>query len=326
MAQDRVNTPDRQAPARGFSVLVSSYNYGPYVGEAVASALDQTLPPIEVIVVDDGSTDDSVARLRTRFGGDARVRIVEQANAGQLSAWITGFALSRGEFIALLDSDDLWEPDHLAAMARVFQNDPSVDFVYCNMALFGARDGLLLNRRWHRRDRDLGTSVLLGCFHPRWQGAATSGNVLRRALMAEILTLPGDQVPLWRTRPDDCLFYGSDILGAHKVYLAEPLARHREHAANALLADAKSPLRRMRYELRRERMLAHYRSRIDASPRLLCLAKTEFRTKPCPMPSEWWLYLLMAAASPQRLHKRIGQMFSITGHFLRSRLRAGRSA
>ena len=326
MAQDSLNTRGGQPPSPSISVLVSSYNYGPYVVQAVESALEQTRPPLEVIVVDDGSSDDSVARLRERFGDDARVRVVEQANAGQLSAWITGFALSRGDCIALLDSDDLWEPGYLATMAHVFQDNPSVDFAYCNMALFGAREGLLLDRRRHRQDRDLGTSVLLGCFHPRWQGAATSGNVLRRALLAEILTLPDDQVPLWRTRPDDCLFYGSDILGAHKVYLAQPLARHREHASNALLADAKSPLRRMRYELRRERMLAHYRSRIAAGPRLLCLAKTEFRTKPRPTPSEWWLYLLMAAGSPQRLHKRIGQMLSITGHFLRGRLRAGPSA
>ncbi len=300
-----------------FSVLVSSYNYAEHVVQAVESALAQTLAPHEVIVVDDGSADDSVARLQARFGGDARVQIVAQPNAGQMAAWITGFARSSGDFIALLDSDDLWESGYLAAMADVFVRQPDVDFVFCNMALFGTRSGLMLQRGWHRRDRDLGLSVLLGCFEPRWQGVATSGNTLRRALMARILALPAEQVAQWRTRPDDCLFYGADILGGHKVYLAEPLARHREHASNALLLD-RSPLRRMRYALRRERMLAHYREQIAAGPRLLTLARLEFRTKPRPTATEWRLYLGMAARSPQRLGRRLGDMLAITAHYLAS--------
>lgn len=309
-----------------FSVLVSSHNYQDYVVEAVESALAQTLPPHEVIVVDDGSTDRSVAVLQARFGDDARVQIVAQPNAGQMAAWITGFARSSGDVIALLDSDDRWEPGYLAAVAAVFQHQPTVDFVFCNMRLFGARDGLMLQRAWQRQDRDLGTSVLLGCFHPRWQGVATSGNALRRTLLQDILSLPTEQVAEWRTRPDDCLFYGADILGAHKLYLAAPLALHREHASNALLADQRSAMRRMRYEFRRERMLAHYRARIGASRRLLTLAKTEFRTKPQPTATEWWLYLCMAAAAPQRLHRRLGQMLAICAHALRARRAAPATA
>ena len=86
--------------------------------------------------------------------------------------------------------------------------------------------------------------MLLGSFHPRWQGVATSGNTLRRWLMAEILTLPAQQVPLWRTRPDDCLFYGADILGGHKYYLSSALARHRaDLRARVGSVGARAPLR-----------------------------------------------------------------------------------
>jgi glycosyltransferase involved in cell wall biosynthesis len=304
-----------------FTVLVSSYNYRDYVVQAVESALAQTLPPHEVIVVDDGSTDDSLAVLRARFGQTPAVQILSQPNRGQLAAWIAGFEGSSGDVIALLDSDDLWEPGYLAGMARVYEHHQSVDVVYCNMVKFGARQGLMLQRRWHRRDRDLGTSVLLGCFHPRWQGNATSANTARRALMARILELPSNQVAEWRTRPDDCLFYGSDILGGHKYYLAAALARHREHASNALLMDRHSPVRRMRYELRRERMLAHYRGMAAANPRLLTLAKSEFRTKPHPVASEWWLYTCMAIRAPQRFSMRLGQILAIAGHYLASLLR-----
>lgn len=298
-----------------FSVIVSSYNYQDYVIDAVESALNQSYPPLEVIVVDDGSSDESQERLKARFGEDPRVLLLTQSNQGQLAAWIAGFNRSIGDIIAPLDSDDLWEPNYLASMASVYQRERCIDVVYCNLQLFGAREGLMLNRGWQCHDRDLGTSVLLGCFYPKWQGVATSGNTVRRDLMARILDLPADQISQWRTRPDDCIFYGSDILGGRKIYLSAALAHHREHPNNALLAD-KTPIRRLQYELRRERMLAHYRRQIDAGPRLLVLAKTEFRTKPQPTIIEFWLYFLMAARAPDRLSRRIGYMLSIAGHFL----------
>jgi glycosyltransferase involved in cell wall biosynthesis len=306
-------------PSLSFSVLVSSYNYQDHVVSAVESALAQTLSPHEVIVVDDGSTDESVARLRERFGGHPKVQIIVQPNGGQLAAWITGFRRSSGAYIALLDSDDLWHSNYLASVAAVYLERPTVEFVYCNLELFGTREGLMLDRPWHRSDRDLGLSVLLGSFFPKWQGVATSGNTITRSLMARILDLPAQQIGEWVTRPDDCLFYGSDILGGHKYYLAAPLARHREHASNALLADQRSPLRRMRYELRRERMLAHYRQVAQVTPRLLVLAKSEFRTKPTPLLSEWWLYTLMACQAPERLSKRSGQVIAIALHYLKTR-------
>jgi len=306
-------------PPPSFSVIVSSYNYQDHVVDSVASALKQTLPVLQVVVVDDGSTDESLQRLHARFDGDARVQIIAQTNAGQLAAWQRGLQACTGDVIALLDSDDLWHVDYIASMGRVYQDHADVDYVYCNLALFGSRDGLMLSSRRHRHDRDLGLSVVLGCFAPRWQGVATTGNTLRRALFARILALPPAQVSQWRTRPDDCLFYGADVLGGHKYYLAQALASHREHARNALLAD-RSATARLRYEVRRERMLAHYRSQIDASPRLLTLAKSEFRTKPKPLWSDWWVYCGLAWAAPEGLLRRIGKLVAITAHLLRSRV------
>ncbi|MDH4393357.1 MAG: glycosyltransferase family A protein [Aquabacterium sp.] len=301
-----------------FSVIVSSYNYQDHVVDAVDSALQQTVPPLEVVVVDDGSTDDSLARLHARFDGDARVRIIAQANAGQLAAWLRGLRDCSGDVIALLDSDDLWLPNFIETLGQVYQARPDVDYVYCNLALFGAREGLMLDRRRHRHDRDLGLSVVLGCFAPRWQGVATSGNTVRRALFQRILALPDDQISQWRTRPDDCLFYGADVLGGHKFYLAQALARHREHGRNALLAD-RSATARLRYEIRRERLLAHYRRQIDASPRLLTLAKSEFRTKPRPLWSDWRAYCGLAWTAPEGLLRRLGKLAAITAYMLRSR-------
>ncbi len=92
------------------SVVIPTYNYGRFVVDAVESALSQTLPPLEVIVVDDGSTDDTRARLAV-FGD--RIRYLFQENGGLSKARNAGIEASRGEWIALLDSDDTWHPEKL---------------------------------------------------------------------------------------------------------------------------------------------------------------------------------------------------------------------
>src|SRR5271163_2848528 len=95
-----------------FTVLIDTFNYGKYVEEAVRSALEQDFPAeeFEVLVVDDGSTDDTAARLE-KFAG--RIRYEHKPNGGQASAFNFGVKRARGEFIALLDADDIWLPNKL---------------------------------------------------------------------------------------------------------------------------------------------------------------------------------------------------------------------
>jgi glycosyltransferase involved in cell wall biosynthesis len=92
------------------SVIVPAFNAGPYVTDAVTSALAQTHRPHEVIVVDDGSTDDTRERLRAF---DGQVQVLTQANRGAAAARNRGVAAARGEWIAFLDADDLWLPTKL---------------------------------------------------------------------------------------------------------------------------------------------------------------------------------------------------------------------
>ena len=153
------------------SVLVSSYNYAAYVGEAVESALAQCGSSDQIIVVDAGSSDGSQELLQQRFGQEPRVRLIVQSNQGQLVAWMTGFACATGDIVALLDSDDIWEPDYLRSILGVYQTRPEIDFVYTNMQYFDQREGSM-NRPG--QDRDMGLSVLLGAYVHRWQGTATS--------------------------------------------------------------------------------------------------------------------------------------------------------
>ncbi len=110
------------------SVVIPTYNRARIVGDAVASALAQTYPPSEVIVVDDGSKDDTAAALEV-FGG--RVQYIRQQNGGPAAARNTGIRRSSGRFVAFLDSDDLWKPDKLRLQMGVFEGDASLGIVSC---------------------------------------------------------------------------------------------------------------------------------------------------------------------------------------------------
>ncbi|MCA8898184.1 MAG: glycosyltransferase family 2 protein, partial [Hyphomonas sp.] len=87
------------------SVVITSHNREAYLAEAIESVFSQTLQPHEVIVVDDGSTDESVA-VAHRYGD--RVKVIEQANSGCAVARNTGAAAATGTHLAFLDDDDLW--------------------------------------------------------------------------------------------------------------------------------------------------------------------------------------------------------------------------
>src|SRR5688572_4229057 len=129
------------------SVIIASYNYGRFVGQAIRSVLDQTWRDREVIVVDDGSTDDTAAVVRT-FGDS--VRAIHQANRGLSGARNTGLRAASGQYVACLDSDDLWLPDKLARQVAVLDARPDVGLVYADAVYFDDASGTSLGRHGER--------------------------------------------------------------------------------------------------------------------------------------------------------------------------------
>ena len=122
------------------SVIIPTHNYARFLGEAIDSALAQTLPPLEVIVVDDGSTDATPAVLAAY--GD-RIRMIRQKNSGVAVARNAGIAAARGEYLAFLDSDDAWYPRKLELQMPRFDADPSLGLVHCGAETIDA-DGRTL--------------------------------------------------------------------------------------------------------------------------------------------------------------------------------------
>ena len=140
------------------SVVIPTYNRSGLVREAIDSVLAQTRAPLEIIVVDDGSTDDT-QELVSSYG--SRVTYVRQHNAGVSAARNTGIAAARGEYVALLDSDDVWDATHLAVTEAVLAAAPDAALVFTNYSELrqsGSREGPLehkelftLFRRWDLR-------------------------------------------------------------------------------------------------------------------------------------------------------------------------------
>jgi glycosyltransferase involved in cell wall biosynthesis len=125
------------------SVIMPAYNVEPYLADAAATALAQTYSDLELIIVDDGSKDATgqIAEEVRRLDPE-RVRVVSKPNGGLSSARNAAMRVATGQFFALLDSDDLWEPEFLASQMSVFARDPGADLVTTNAKnLGGPRDG-----------------------------------------------------------------------------------------------------------------------------------------------------------------------------------------
>lgn len=129
--------------ASAVTTLIVTYNHGRYVAEAVRSALGQTRPPDEVLVVDDGSEDDTIDRARGL--ADSRIRVLGLPHRGVAALADTyneGLAASRGELIAILEGDDRWPSRKLEAQLPVF-GEPDVVLSHGNYAVIGAQGAVL---------------------------------------------------------------------------------------------------------------------------------------------------------------------------------------
>ncbi|HEX9428131.1 MAG TPA: glycosyltransferase [Candidatus Polarisedimenticolia bacterium] len=114
------------------SIILPTFNRAAVLPESVASVLQQGHRDFELLIVDDGSTDDTSAMIAARFGADPRIRLLRTANAGPAAARNLGLRAARGELIAFQDSDDLWLPEKLALQVRQADEHPEADLFFCD--------------------------------------------------------------------------------------------------------------------------------------------------------------------------------------------------
>jgi glycosyltransferase involved in cell wall biosynthesis len=138
-----------------------AYNVAAFLGAAIESVCSQTFTDFEILVIDDGATDDTPAVASAWAARDSRVRVFRQENGGISSARNHALRLARGEFIAILDSDDMWAPTFLEWQMGILERRPDVDIVTGNAFFMGsALDGHPA-RPWpdHRPQPDLKTII-----------------------------------------------------------------------------------------------------------------------------------------------------------------------
>ena len=123
----------RQMRKLTVSVVIPNYNYGRFLAEAIESVLQQDYACKEIIVVDDGSTDNSLELLT---GYEGKVQVIRQINSGVGAARNTGVKYSTGDIIAFLDADDYWAPDKIKQQVESFEGDGEVGLVSCGMREF----------------------------------------------------------------------------------------------------------------------------------------------------------------------------------------------
>jgi glycosyltransferase involved in cell wall biosynthesis len=169
------------------SILINNYNYERYLSDAIASALEQTYTTFEVIVVDDGSTDNSL-RVVDAYGD--RVKLIAKDNGGQASAFNAGFEASSGDIICFLDSDDLFLPDKLARVVKVFEENPHYGWLFDTPEWFGGTDGQRYAGPDVCKSGTVDVRRMLSGGNSPYIPSATSGLSFRRQLLQQILPMP----------------------------------------------------------------------------------------------------------------------------------------
>lgn len=244
--QDRMQKAQRPIWDPRISVCMAAYNGGKFVDAQLRSILMQLRPHDEVVIVDDGSTDDTVSRIQEL--GDARIRLLRhEANAGVLATFEDALRCASGEILFLADDDDVWAPAKVQRFMEAFASDSQVGVVSSRVRMIDEDDRPLPDSRINRRGR-FRAGFWLNLYMNHYQGSAMA---VRASLLGRVLPFPAQDSFLH----DAWIGTRNDLLGGKAVYIEEDLLYYRRHSNNA--SRTKSLARQI--QTRIDLLLAHLR-------------------------------------------------------------------
>jgi glycosyltransferase involved in cell wall biosynthesis len=211
--------PIEPVPVPSFSVIIAAYRAAEFIGDAVASALAQTLRPHEVIVCDDGS-DDDIGAVLAQYGN--RAELIRREHGGEAAAKNTAAAAASGDFVAILDADDTYLPERLAALGELAAVRPDLDILTTDawVEAHGRTIRRAYNEGWRFEADDQRRGILERNF-------VFGHAAVRRRVLLEAGGF--DESILWTT---DWECWMRLIFAGSRVGLVdEPLARYRLHPA-----------------------------------------------------------------------------------------------
>lgn len=211
------------------SVIIPTYNSGPYITEALMSVFGQTYKNFEIIVVDDGSTDETKNNLHSFING---VQCIYKDNAGPASARNLGIKKSKGEYIAFLDSDDIWLPEKLKLQLGLFSMLPEIELAHSDFTYFDDR-GLEKKSEYSEIDKkNFGGNVFYYLVREnfvRTSSVVVKKETLKRVKLFDEELFMSEDYDLWLRITKEKRLVG---------YINKPLLKVRRHS-NSVTEDAK---------------------------------------------------------------------------------------
>lgn len=205
------------------SVIIPAFNTEKYISQAIESVLNQTYQNFELIVVNDGSTDRTEKVIKKYFN---RISYIYQTNKGVAAARNVGISASKGEYIAFLDSDDIWLPEKLELQVDYLSTHLDTDLVYADYATFDNGGGILeenfaLSRQLPRPSGYIFQELILKCLF-QTNTVMLKRQILEKAGLFDERFLIGEDYDLWLR-----------ISAEHKIgYLPKVLAKYRQHPSS----------------------------------------------------------------------------------------------
>ncbi|MGH8498341.1 MAG: glycosyltransferase, partial [Methylococcales bacterium] len=215
------------------TVVVTVYNYENYITKCLESIAAQDYPRFRCVIIDDVSTDSSVARVESFIEGHAlseRFRLFRHArNLGQMAAFRTGLAHATGEFVAFVDADDMWQPDFLSRHIHAHLSFQPVAFTSSDQYQINDNDELIAGQHTDHQGR--GNFVLVKPFQIYvnwWVWGTTSTMVFRKAVLDVLM--PENTEP-FRRCADNYMCHFAHLLGG-SLLIPERLGFYRRHRRN----------------------------------------------------------------------------------------------
>ena len=214
------------------SVVIATYNMGQYLPDAVKSILAQSWRNFEIIIVDDGSTDDTEERIR-ELSDDPRVRYIPTENRGQPKAKNRGLAEAKGDFIAFCDADDLWSPDKLTVQMPHFENE-AVGVVYSEVSYID-QDGHPISKEipYPRHSGTVTEHLVIKNFVPFGTAVIRRACLDRNGMFDEALPM-GIDWDLWLRYSVDWQFqYAPEVTYIYRIWPGQMSNNYRGRYDNA---------------------------------------------------------------------------------------------
>lgn len=237
--------------------LVINHNYSRYLKECFDSLVSQSVRFDQIIIVDDGSTDDSREIIGKFCHDRTDATGIYKKNGGQLSCFNAAREhIGSDDFVFFMDSDDIFPHDYLEQVVPVIIKE-KVDFVFVNAVPFKEgelplQSACIAPAKTFRFSATSALTRLIRCYI----GVQTSCICMKGSLFHALLPYPAEDD--WITRADDVLIYGSSIIGAHKLYVASLGISYRIHSSNNFIGRNVSPHELADWRLRHERLFTWY--------------------------------------------------------------------